>query len=167
VDVAGGTSVTVSGTAVPANPRVLVGATGSAQVTGSSATAVTFTVPRQIAGVYDVTVFNAAGTQSSTLVGALTYVDPAAGTSPVVAPTNPGTPPVVSPLPGIPPVVTPVPANPPVVSPTPGTNPGGGSAGPVVKAGPGGERLVQTARFTAFRSALSLSCTSSCSGMSI
>jgi serine protease len=43
----------------------------------------------------------------------------------------------------------------------------GGSTGPVVTAGPGGERLVRTTKFAALGAIWSMDCSTSCSGVAI
>ena len=90
VDVAGGTLVTITGTALPANPRVRVGDSASAVVVSSSATSVVFRAPARVAGAYDVHVFATDGT-TAVLTAALTYVDGAGAGSPAPAPPGTGT----------------------------------------------------------------------------
>ena len=187
VDVAGGTVVTITGTALPANPRVRVGDSATAAVVvTSSSTSLTFRAPARVAGVYDVHVFAPDGTES-VLTRRLTYVDgaPAAG-APGPAPRAPG------PGPG------------PehrrlghrdrrVRDRHPGTGgrgdrhghraraSGPGAPGqrrlglrlarvaraPVVATGPGGERLVRTTKFAALGAIWSMDCSTSCSGVAI
>ena len=73
VDTGGGTTVTITGRALPTTPTVRIGdcATGRTIVTAST-TRVTFRVPARTAGVYDVTVFAPDG-RSTVLSNALTY----------------------------------------------------------------------------------------------
>ena len=91
VDIAGGTLVTISGTALPANPRVRVGDSASAVVVSSSATSVVFRAPARMAGTYDVHVFATDGT-TDVLTAALTYVDGAGAGSPGAGTPGTGTP---------------------------------------------------------------------------
>ena len=48
-----------------------------------------------------------------------------------------------------------------------GSGGSGGSAGPVVATGPGGERLVRTTKFAALGAIWSMDCSSSCGGVAI
>ncbi|WP_089406057.1 S8 family serine peptidase [Geodermatophilus saharensis] len=148
VDTAGGTSVTVTGTAVPAGARVRVGSSAQATVTAVSATSVTFTTPARAAGTYDVYVFAPDGT-SSVLAGGLTYLDGTGGVSPTPTPSPaPGTPQPGAPQPGA----------------GGGTRPTGG--GPLT--GPRGERLVPSALFTTLGTSIwRLDCSRSCSGLAV
>ena len=73
--------MTITGTALPANPRVRVGDSATATVVTSSPTGLTFRAPARVAGTYDVHVFATDGTED-VLTAALTYVDGAgAGTA--------------------------------------------------------------------------------------
>ncbi|NEM06737.1 S8 family serine peptidase [Geodermatophilus normandii] len=151
VSVAGGTEVRVTGLALPAGARVLVGSSGAATVVRSSTTEVVFRAPARVAGRYDVTVFAPDG-RSEVLRSVLEYVAAATGgTTP-----NPGgggtTPPP-----------------PPGAGSTPA--PGGGSGGaaptaPSEVTGPGALRLVRSARWAAVPASVwSLDCSSSCRGV--
>ena len=124
VDVAGGTVVTITGTALPADPRVRVGDSATATVVTSSATGLTFRAPARVAGTYDVHVFATDGTED-VLTAALTYVEGAGAGSPGPAPPAPG-----RPGPG-----------------TPGTGTGTGGTGPgPARTAPGRPRLGLRAR---------------------
>ncbi|MCW2705168.1 MAG: peptidase and in kexin sedolisin [Blastococcus sp.] len=182
VDVAGGTLVTITGSALPANPRVRVGDSASAVVVSSSATSLVFRAPARVAGVYDVHVFATDGT-TDVLTAALTYLDGAGAGSPGTPET--GTPDTGTPGPGTP--GTPGTGTPgaPGTPETGGSGAGGsapdgsgsgsgsgsggsgGAAEPVVTSGPGGERLVRTTKFTALGSIWSMDCSSSCTGVAI
>jgi serine protease len=72
VDTAGGTTVTISGRALPTTPTVRIGGTATGTIVTASTTRVTFRVPARAAGVYDVTVFAPDG-RSTVLSNALTY----------------------------------------------------------------------------------------------
>lgn len=154
VSVDGGTLVTVTGTALPARPQILIGGTARAVVVTESATRVQFRVPARTAGVYDVTVFAPDG-RSTVLAGGLTYRaavpptegTPGTGTTPPGGDTTPGTTAPTTPAPG------------------PGTR--GSESGPVVRTGPSGERLVRSATFSALRGIWSVDCASSCTGVVI
>jgi hypothetical protein len=151
VSVRGSTLVTITGTALPASPSVLIGDSARATIVRATATKLQFRVPARAAGVYDVTVFAPDGT-STVLEDALTYrpdapsaTDPDPGTTP-----DDGTDPGSGPTPAV---------------PTP-TTPGSGSA-PVERTGPNGERLVRSATFAALRGIWSVDCSSSCTGVAI
>src|SRR4051812_49218913 len=189
VDVAGGTLVTITGTALPANPRVLVGTSATATVITSSATSLAFRAPARTAGVYDVHVFAADGTEQ-VLTGALTYVAAAAGGSGTdtgapgtgtggtgASGTGTGTGRGDAGA-GTPGTGTGTGAG------TPGTGTGSGTGGsgsgsggsgsggsgptaPVVLTGLGGERLVRTTKFAALGAIWSMDCSTSCSGTAI
>jgi serine protease len=172
VDVAGGTVVTITGTNLPSNPRVRVGDSATATVITASPTSLTFRAPARVAGVYDVHVFAADGTES-VLTAALTYVEGAGtGTPGSGSGAGSGTPGTGSGTDG----------------PGSGTGSGsdgsggsgtgsggagsgsgdaGGSTGPVVMTGPSGERLVRTTKFAALGAIWSLDCSTSCSGVAI
>jgi hypothetical protein len=189
VDTAGGTLVTITGTALPSNPRVLVGASATASVVSSSPTSVSFRAPARTAGGYDVHVFATDGTEQ-VLTGALTYVDGAAGGGSGTGSGTPGT--------GTGTGGTGTPGTGTggtgtgtggtgtgtggtgTGTGTPGTGtgtgtggPGSGSSGgpgstaPVVVTGPGGERLVRTTKFSALGAIWSMDCSTSCSGVAI
>ncbi|WP_116450799.1 S8 family serine peptidase [Blastococcus litoris] len=163
VDSAGGTVVTITGLALPANPTIRIGATTTATVVTSTTTRVTFRVPARVAGVYDVSVFAPDG-RSTVLSNALTYAD-AVGTAPGGS-TPGGTTPGGGTTPTAPGGTTPGGGTPPG-----GTTPGGGATppdtGPVVRTGPSGERLVRSAKFDALRSIWSMDCSSSCTGVAV
>ena len=142
VSTAGGALVTVTGT-FPTEPRVLVGNTQTASVVSASATQVVFTAPARIAGTYDLLLSTTDG-KRSLLSNALVYVDPAGGGG---TPTPTATPTGAAPTVAVPPTVS-----------TP--------AGPVVIIGPAGQRLVQTAFFSALPAAVwTTDCSTSCSGV--
>jgi hypothetical protein len=144
VSTAGGAAVTVLGT-FPAQPTVLVGGTQTAAVVSWSTNQVVFTAPARIVGMYDLLLSTPNG-QRSLLPRALSYVAPAGGGG-------------SSPTPTATPTAAPTVAVPPV-----GTAP----AGPVVISGPGGQRLVATAFFTALPAGVwAVDCSSSCSGLLI
>ncbi|MGY1752829.1 S8 family serine peptidase [Blastococcus sp. SYSU D01042] len=163
VSTSGGTLVTITGTALPTGARVRIGDSATATVVSSTSTQVRFSVPSRVAGVYDVTVFNAAGDRSTTLGQALTYrADAPTGGSPGggTAPGGGSTPGGSSPGSGTTPPTggTPAPGTPPS---TPG------SSGPAERTGPSGERLVQSATFSALRGIWSVNCSASCTGVAI
>ena len=72
VDTGGGTTVTITGRALPTTPTVRIGGTATGTIVTASTTRVTFRVPARTAGVYDVTVFAPDG-RSTVLSNALTY----------------------------------------------------------------------------------------------
>jgi hypothetical protein len=167
VSTVGGTPVTVTGTAIPANPRVLVAGTTAATVVSANGTSLTFLAPALAAGVYDVTVFDSSGTQSSTLTGALTYVDVtpagsgsagsggagAGGTGGSGAGGSAG-----SGAGG---------AGGAGGSGAGGSGGSGGSSAPVVATGPNGERLVQSTRYAALTDSFWAAACSACGGVVI
>ena len=189
MDVAGGTVVTITGTALPADPRVRVGDSATAAVLASSPTNLTFRAPARVAGGYDVHVFAADGTEE-VLTAALTYVDGAGGGSGSDAGTpgtgtgtggsgsgtgsgtdagsGSGSDPSGSGSTG-----TGSGSSGPGAggSGSGGSGSGGsgsegsGSTAPVVTTGPGGERLVRTTKFAALGAIWSLDCSTSCSGV--
>jgi hypothetical protein len=180
VSTAGGTTVTITGTAVPTGVRVRVGATAAATVISASSTQVQFTSPALVAGVYDVSVFAPDGT-SAVLTGGLTTVAPTGGTSPGTTnpgTTNPGTtnPGTGTPTPG---TTTPGAPNPGTTpgAPNPGTtNPGTGTPGTSTPSGPPaegtphtgphGEHLRYSARFAALGAGIwGVNCGTTCSGL--
>jgi hypothetical protein len=195
VDVAGGTVVTITGTALPYNPRVRVGDSATAAVLTSSPTSLTFRAPARVAGVYDVHVFAPDGTES-VLTAALTYVDGAAGGG-SGSDTGTGTPGTGTGTGGS---GSGTGGSGTGSGTDPGTGTGtgtggsgsgtggagsgtggsgsgsggsgsgsggSGSATPVVTTGPGGERLVRTTKFAALGAIWSLDCSTSCSGVAI
>jgi hypothetical protein len=161
VDSAGGTLVTITGTALPADPRVRVGTSAAAVVVSASSTTLVFRAPARVAGVYDVHVFATDGTTSA-LEAALTYVDGAGAGAPGTGDgTGDGTGGDGTGDSG---------------SGTGGSGSGGSggsgdgsgeAAGPVVATGPAGQRLVRTAKFAALGSIWSMDCSTSCSGVAI
>ncbi|MCA0145808.1 IPT/TIG domain-containing protein [Blastococcus sp. LR1] len=160
VHVDGGTLVTITGRALPADPTVLIGASITADVVDSTTTRLVFRVPARVAGVYDVSVYAADG-RSAVLSRALTYAD-AVGTGPggsTPAPPEDGTPAPTPPPPG-------------GTSPGEDGSPDDGSGtppvtAPVVRTGPSGERLVRSDRFSALGSIWSMNCSVTCTGVAI
>jgi serine protease len=161
--------VTIAGNALPINPTVRIGDTATASVVRSTPTELVFRVPARVEGGYDVHVFARDG-REWTLTGALTYVtDAAGGGSGGTGDGSDGS------------------------EGSSGTGDGsggagggagdgsggsgdgsdgsdgdsGGVAGPVVRTGPSGERLVRTSKFAALGSIWSLDCSTSCSGVAI
>jgi subtilisin family serine protease len=159
VGTAGGTLVTITGAALPADPRVRIGDSAAATVVRASATQVVVRVPARAAGVYDVHVFAPDG-RHSVLTAALTYTDATGGTAPGGStPGGTGT-------------------------GGPGGSSGGGSSGGTgggnggdgsagagspgdVRTGPGGFRLVRSAVFSGLRTVWSTDCSTSCRGVRI
>ncbi|MGY5883968.1 S8 family serine peptidase [Modestobacter lacusdianchii] len=139
----GGTRVTITGTRVPDQVRVLVGATGSATVVRSDDTSIVFIAPALVAGIYDVSVFSPGVAEPTVLAGGLRYVDD----PDVAAPDqNSGTD-----APG---------------DDTDGT--GGDSALPTEAVGPDGQRLVRSAAFGSLGTSFwSLRCSISCTGVQL
>jgi hypothetical protein len=182
VDTAGGTLVTITGTSLPANPRVRIGDSATASVVSSSSTSITFRTPARAAGVYDVHVFATDGTEQI-LTGALTYVDAAAAGGSDTGAGTPGTGPGTAPGTGADPGTDTggsgsgtSPGSDPGTGPgagsgTPGPgSPGSGGSGtraPVVVTGPNGERLVRTAKFAGLGGIWAMDCSTSCSGVAI
>ncbi|KGM00553.1 IPT/TIG domain-containing protein [Cellulomonas cellasea] len=162
VSTAGGTTVTVSGTALEAGVSVRIGATRVADVLSSSATAVVFRAPAALAGTYDVTLFK--NGRSSVLSQALVYGDgagpqpgggttPAPGSGPSPAPSTPAPAPTSPPGGGTPaPGVTPTPAGP---TPTP------------TRRGPNGERLVHNDSLAALAGLWATDCSAGCRGVQV
>ncbi|WP_051515841.1 S8 family serine peptidase [Candidatus Blastococcus massiliensis] len=172
VDTAGGARVTITGAALPAGARVLVGSASGATVIRATTTRVTFRAPARVAGTYDVTVFAPDG-RSTVLSNALTYVDGLGTTPDGSTPDDPGTdgstPDGTSPGGSTPGGSTPGGSTPGGSTPggsTPGSS-GAAPAEPVVRTGPSGERLVRSARFSALGSIWSMNCSSSCTGVAI
>jgi hypothetical protein len=175
VSTAGGTLVTITGAALPSNPTVRIGDSATAVVVLSTATQLVFRTPARVADIYDVFVFARDG-RSDVLEGALTYADDVApgagGDGPGDAgpggsgsdgsggsgsgDTGSGSGDAGSGSGGS-------------GSGSGGSGSGGsgGSAEPVVRTGPGGERLVRTTKFAALGSMWSMNCASSCSGVAI
>jgi hypothetical protein len=170
VSTAGGTLITITGTALPAGARVRVGPSAGATVLNGSATHVTFVAPALVAGIWDVSVFAPDGT-SSVLRAALTYVAPGSdGSQPGTNPGGGGTTPN-SPAPGggsQPGGTTPAPGpgSPQPDSSTPGINTPDSSARPIV--GPHKERLMYSALFAGLGKAIwGVNCSSACSGLAV
>ncbi len=175
VPAAGGTTVTVTGQALPEGARVRVGDSAAATVVSSSATRLVFRTPARVAGTYDVHLF-APDDTAQVLTGALQYLPASAGSTPPGAgggiappPTGGGTDPGTGGT--TPPGTTPPGTTPPGTTPGPGTGgtaPGGGSAGPSEVTGPHGERLVRTSRYTGLGAGFwQLDCSSSCAGTAL
>ncbi|MCW2739818.1 MAG: peptidase and in kexin sedolisin, partial [Blastococcus sp.] len=175
VSSAGGTVVTITGTALPVDPRVLIGTSAAATVTRSSTTSLTFRTPARADGVYDVHVFARDG-QESVLEAALTFVTDAEGAAGAggsgagsggtgtggTGTGDAGT--------GTGGTGTGDPGAGDTGSGDPGTGGAGRSgttADPVVSSGPGGQRLVRTSKFAALGSIWSLDCSTSCAGVAI
>jgi hypothetical protein len=164
VSTAGGTLVTITGAALPADPRVRIGDSAAATVVRASATQVVVRVPARAAGVYDVHVFAPDGRQS-VLAAALTYTDPAGGTAPGGStPGGTGTGTGTGGTGG--------------GSGTGGTGTGGssgsgtgGSAGAGgsadVRTGPHGLRLVRSPVFAGLRTVWSTDCSVTCRGVRV
>jgi hypothetical protein len=171
VGVGGGTVVTITGLALPADPTVRIGGTTTATIVASSTTRLSFRVPARVAGVYDVSVFAPDG-RSTVLSNALTYAeevggpDPGDGTGSAPDGSTPGgsTPGGTTPGGTSPGGSSPGGTTPDGSTPDDGSTPG---TAPVVRTGPAGERLVRSAKFDALRSIWSLDCSSSCTGVAI
>jgi hypothetical protein len=82
---AGGTSVTITGTGFASGATVTVGGVPATNVSVGSATSITATTPAHAGGAVNVVVTNT-DTQTGTLTGGFTYVNPA----PTVASISPG-----------------------------------------------------------------------------
>ncbi|WP_143018754.1 S8 family serine peptidase [Geodermatophilus sp. DSM 45219] len=156
VGTAGGTLVTITGTALPAGPRVRIGDAAAATVVRSSTTQLVVRVPARAAGVYDVHVFAPDG-RSSVLTAALTYGDAPAGTSP----GGPGGTAPGGPTPGG------SGGTAPGGDAGPGGPPDAGSGSADVRTGPNGLRLVRSAVFAGLRTVWSTDCSSSCRGVRV
>jgi serine protease len=142
VGVAGGTQVTITGTAIPADVRVRIGSNTEVEVTAASTTRLTFTTPPLVAGSYDVFVFDRSGTTSSVLAGGLTYL--AAGSAP-----------------------SPTASAPPTTS-APSSSATSTPAAPTWRTGPHGERLVRSDVFRSLAPAIwKVNCASACSGIAV
>jgi len=143
--------VTITGTAIPAGARVRIGQSAAATVSTSSTTHLVFRTPALVAGTYDVHVFNAAGTVSTVLQGALTYVGAAGSTTSAPAATSSAT-----------------------STPTrsAGSAPSSSATAPPAAAtwvtGPHGERLVRSALFRSLQPTIwRVDCSTSCSGRAV
>jgi serine protease len=176
VGVEGGTVVTITGLALPADPTVRIGGTTTATIVTSSTTRLSFRVPARVAGVYDVSVFAPDG-RSTVLSNALTYAeevgntvpgDDGTGSAPDGRTPGGSTPGGTTPGGTLPGDSSPGGTTPDGASPDDGSTDGStpGTA-PVVRTGPAGERLVRSAKFDALRSIWSLDCSSSCTGIAI
>ena len=161
VGTAGGTLVTITATALPADPRVRIGDSAAATVVRASATQVVVRVPARAAGVYDVHVFAPDG-RHSVLTAALTYVDATGGTAP--GGSTPGG------------AGTGGTGGSPGSGGTGGGSSGGGSGSDGsagaggsgdVRTGPGGLRLVRSAVFSGLRTVWSTDCSTSCRGVRV
>ncbi|SEK89516.1 IPT/TIG domain-containing protein [Blastococcus sp. DSM 46786] len=166
----GGTLVTITGRALPADPTVRIGATTTAAVVHGDSGSVVFRVPARVAGVYDVSVYAPDG-RSTVLSNALTYAEEVApapeapsGTAPDGTSPEGTTPDGTAPEP-----TTPGGSTTPGAPAPGGTTPGGPApdSGPVVREGPAGERLVRSDRFRALSSIWSVDCASSCTGVAL
>ncbi|NEK86103.1 S8 family serine peptidase [Blastococcus saxobsidens] len=167
VDTAGGTLVTVTGRALPADPTVRIGASATATVVRSTVTELVVRVPARTAGTYDVTITARDG-RASVLSNALTYAD-AVGPGPEGTTPDGSTPGGSTPGGSTPGGSTPGGSTPGGSTPG-GSTPGGSTppaAAPVVRSGPGGERLVRSDRFSRLGSIWSLNCSASCTGVAI
>jgi hypothetical protein len=155
--------VTITGAALPADPRVRIGDSATATVVRSSATQVVVRVPARAAGVYDVHVFAPDG-RHSVLTAALTYAAPTGGTAPGDStPDGSGGSGAGDSSPGT------------------GGGSGGGDAGSGtdgsagagggpstdVRTGPGGLRLVRSSVFSGLRTVWSTDCSASCRGVRV
>ncbi|MGY1858496.1 S8 family serine peptidase [Modestobacter sp. SYSU DS0290] len=141
VGTAGGTSVTITGSAIPDGALVVVGGSRSATVTRVSATELVFTAPALAAGTYDVTVFASDRTTSATLTAALTAVDAGSGEA---SPTKTGS------------------------TPTSTATPTSNAARPTEVTGPNGMRLVRSSVLASLAPRIwQVNCSSACSGMAV
>ncbi|MCZ2859090.1 S8 family serine peptidase [Blastococcus sp. VKM Ac-2987] len=171
VSTSGGTLVTITGRALPADPTVRIGATTTGTVVSSSTTDLVVRVPARVAGTYDVSVYARDG-RSTVLSNALTYADEV-GTAPTdpADGSDPGGPMPDGSTPDggtTPDDTTPGSTSPDGSTPDDGTPDGGApAAGPVVRSGPAGERLVRSDRFRPLGSIWSMSCASSCTGVAL
>jgi serine protease len=142
--------VTITGTAIPANPLVLVGSSGSATVVRSSSTELVFTAPRLAAGTYDVTVFAQNRVTSDVLADGLVYLAVDGGSGPDQPDQS------ADPAPG---------GQPPASGQPDGDEPVGVQREFV---GPNGERLVRSDLFASLgRSIWRLNCSVSCAGLAV
>jgi subtilisin family serine protease len=140
VSVDGGTRVTITGSAIPANAQVRIGLTTPAVVSTVSTTRLVFTTPALVAGSYDVYVSIPGGSQSSVLTGGLTYLANSSAPSSSAASTT--------------------------ASSAPSSTATAGPATPTWVTGPHGERLVRSALFGSLGSSIwKVNCASSCSGL--
>ena len=156
VDTAGGTLVTITGRALPADPTVRIGSSATATVVRSTADQVVVRVPARIAGTYDVTI-SARDGRASVLSNALTYADDV-GAGPEETPAGPA-PDGSTPGGSVPDGSTPDGSTPDGSTPP--------AASPVVRTGPSGERLVRSDRFSRLGSIWAVNCSASCTGVAI
>jgi serine protease len=167
VNVAGGTLVTITGTALPINAAVRVGDAAAATVVRSSATELVFRAPARAEGSYWVHVFARDG-RVQTLPDPLAYVTDGAagggsgtddgsddGTDDGSDSTGGGSGDAGDGSDGS------------DEAPEDSDGGSGGAAGPVVRTGPNGERLVRTSKFAALGSIWSMNCSASCTGVAI
>ena len=161
--------MTITGNALPLNPTVRIGDAAAATVVRSSTTELVFRAPARVAGSYGVHVF-ALDDREWTLADALTYVADGRRWRRRAGDGSDG-----------------------VrrrlrwlrrwlggrarlrrlgrrlgrLRRSSSDSGSGGSAGPVVTAGPNGERLVRTSKFAALGSIWSMNCSVSCTGVAI
>ncbi|MDP9458845.1 MAG: S8 family serine peptidase [Actinomycetota bacterium] len=167
--VAGGTLVTITGNALRLDPSVRIGDAAAASLVRSSTGELVFRVPARVEGSYDVHVFARDG-QDWTLTAALTYVAEGAadgdsgesGDGPDGSGGFDGTGPDGSGDAG----------GSDGSDGSDGSGDGsdeaeGVTAGPTVRTGPAGERLVRTKKFAALGSIWSTDCSVSCTGVAI
>jgi serine protease len=141
VGVAGGTPVTITGTAIPSGVRVRIGDSAEGDVVTSSTTRVVFTAPARAAGTYDVHVFGPNGTES-VLPGGLTYLAASGTPSSSASPTS--------------------------TSPTSSSSATSTAAAPTWRTGPHGERLVRSDLFRSLAPGIwKVNCASACSGIAV
>ncbi|SHN84686.1 Serine protease, subtilisin family [Geodermatophilus obscurus] len=159
VGTAGGTLVTITGAALPANPRVRIGDSAAATVVRSSPTEVVVRVPARAAGVYDVHVFAPDG-RYSVLTAALTYTASPGGTAP--GSSTPGGSGGGSGTGGGAPGT-----GGGAGSGTDGSAGAGGGSSSDVRTGAGGLRLVRSAVFAGLRTVWSTDCSVSCRGIRV
>ncbi len=167
VSASGGTTVTVTGAAIPAGATVRVGTSTSALVVGTTTSSrLAFRTPALVPGSYDVYVFGPDRSTHSVLVGGLTYVaEEGTGGAPQPGTPTPGAPQPGTPTPGAPQPGTPAPGAPQPGTQAPGTPPSGSA--PEVT-GPNGERLRHSVRFASLGSSIwGVDCSSSCSGLAV
>jgi hypothetical protein len=148
VSSAGGTLVTITGTALPEGALVRIGDTTAVPVRSLTPTRLTFTTPALVAGTYDVHVIAPDRVTVSRLDDALTFVDVERGEQPGTGTPEPGDDPGT----GLPPD----PEDGRETDDTPEQ----------VVTGPGGQRLVSSALFRSLpRSVWDLDCSIACSGV--
>jgi serine protease len=139
----GGTRVTITGTAIPANAVVRIGPNTHAVVSTVSTTRLVFIAPALVAGTYDVVVSLPGGGKSATLTGGLTYLANSSTPSSSAGSTAPSSAPSAGPTTGAP-------------------------ATPTWVTGPHGERLVRSTLFRSLAPAIwKVNCASACSGRAV